>query len=128
MNKLKNINVPGWEVISELGWGTKTTDYEKVQAYLFSTYNRRTVANLRSFVSVKQDELIMAVEKWEEKNRELKIGSDDGFSDVTAHVVGMGQAEFEKVKANPILLEERYHKPYNSPDGYRESFLYCFHE
>lgn len=124
--KLKTVEVPGWDLIKELGWGTKTTDCNKIQAYLFSTYDSRTVANLRSFVLSKQSELIRTIEKWEDNNRELNIGSDDGFSDVTAHVVGLGQSEFERVKVNPVLLEERYNKPYKSLDGYRESFLYCF--
>jgi hypothetical protein len=27
------IEAPGWELIDEIGWGTKTTEYNEVQAF-----------------------------------------------------------------------------------------------
>lgn len=124
--KRKNIQSPGWETIATLGWGTWTTDYTKIHKLMKKTLTDSTIHNLNLFVSARVNEIYKRVEEWEDRNRTLNVGSDDTFSDIRYHVVGLGKEEFDRVMADPTLLEKRHDAPYNSPDGYVESFCYCF--
>jgi hypothetical protein len=47
--------------------------------------------------------------------------SDDGFNDLTAHIIGLGQGELKRVLNNPDLAKERADR-----GAYEENFLYCF--
>lgn len=127
--KLKNVSDPGWAEIAKLGWGHWSNDFHRVGKLLWRLYTPETIVALRMFVGVRVSELYKRVAQWEiENDRRLKIGSDDGFSDVLHHVVGMGKSEFRESFADPTRLERRYNSKYGSPEGYKESFLYCFHD
>lgn len=125
MNKItaKTKVKENWHKIESLGWGTKTTDYAAVSAKLQDGLTPEGIVILRNFVYARQTELYKAIEKFEKKWRGLNISSDDGLSDVTAHIVGLGEKAFLRALANPKIIERRY----NTKDGYKESFLYCFH-
>jgi len=46
--------------------------------------------------------------------------SDDGYSDLTNHIVGLGKVEFYKHVNNPELIKKLAHS-----FGYKESYAYC---
>jgi hypothetical protein len=115
-----------WNVIAEIGWGRKTTDYNAVRKTLLESYSKFDFLYLKDFVSARKSDLYKRVKEWEKNHRKLGIYSDDGFDDVISHTVGLGKNEFEKVMANPPFLEGRYNAPYASVEGYKESFSYCF--
>lgn len=127
--KLKSVSEPGWTEIEKLGWGTWSSDYEKVWTLMHKLYTPETIKQLRRFASGRVAELYKRIEEWESNNdTHLNIGSDDGLNDVTWHVVGMGETEFKRVIEEPYLLEMRYNAERGSFEGYQESFAYCFHE
>jgi hypothetical protein len=125
--KLRHINNPGWNLIKELGWGTWTTNYNMIGEYMYKTLDEDTIISLRQFVNQQVARLYTLVELFEKEHGPMQLGSDDGMSDLLHHVVGLGEEEFLKVLSYPRLLEKRAKAPYGSPNGHKESFIYCFH-
>jgi len=116
----------GWPLINVLDWANNSKDAEAIARRCIKLVGEDGWKDLSKFVDAKVGELQKTIEKYEDDNGKLGIGSDDGFSDVTYHVVGLGQQEFNRCMANPALVEKRYNAPYGSPEGYQESFAYVF--
>ena len=114
-----------WALIAEIGWGSRTTDYNHIAETYFKLLGEKKMTQLASFVGARVSDLGKAVEKFEEDNRfdnvSLEVGSDDGFSDLRYHVVGLGKFAFEQAMEDPKLLQVR-----SRSGQYTESFAYCF--
>jgi hypothetical protein len=65
-------------------------------------------------------ELSLRINHWESAARKELPCSDDGFSDLLAHIVGLGKEEYCAVLENPKLAFDRANK-----HDYEESFAYC---
>jgi hypothetical protein len=117
-----------WKLIEEIGWGKKTTDYTEVAREWYAQLGKEGMEKLRAFVSTRVADLQTAVKKYEDEHKQLECGSDDGFSDVTHHIVGMGWLEWSNAMKNPKLVETRYNAKYGTFEAYTESFAYCFQE
>ncbi len=109
-----------WDIISDLGWGTKSVDYKKLGEALKLSYPNK-IYELREFVRDKQKLLMNKLNEYADiqGNRRTywKVG-DDGFSDLTAHIIGLGKEKYEEVCNNPAIAWTI---------KYKESFLYVFH-
>lgn len=102
-----------WELVDEIGWGTKTTDYKKIKEKLMSEYGMEEMDGFNEWLESKCNRLAKAIREyveeysdsgnWEEPD--LPYGGDDSFSDMVHHVVGLGKNYYEKVikeiKENP---------------------------
>lgn len=110
-----------WALIAEIGWGTKSTNNRALAKQWYAEIGTKGMEQLEAFVNARASDLYSAVNKYEEQHGELEVGSDDGFSDLRYHIVGLGQAEFEKCMANPLEMQKRY-----QADEYKESFSYVF--
>lgn len=110
-----------WALIAEIGWGTKSTNTRALAKEWYKEIGTKGMEDLAAFVDARASDLYSAVRKYESEQGDLEVGSDDGFSDLRYHVVGLGQAEFEKAFDNPELLQRRY-----QADEYTESFAYVF--
>lgn len=106
-----------------MGWSTVTTDYQEIAKRFFKQFGKTGMEKLREFVDDRVKELGEAVEKYEREVGPLEVGSDDGFSDLRYHVVGLGQEPFNWAMEYPKTLEHRY-----KGGLYKESFAYCFLE
>jgi len=112
-----------WNLIKQINWG-KEADYVQKAKVWWKQLGKETMEELSDFVRTRVSDLALAVAKYENENGiRLMVGSDDGFSDLRYHVVGLGQNEFDLAMANPKRLEERYLK-----GDYKESFAYVFLE
>jgi len=103
-----------WTTVKSLGWGVNTTDYKAINTTLkkrgkkwcenFHTQHLKALHNL--------------------KNATLKhLGRplcSDSFDDVTAHIIGLGEAEYDACMANPQRVLDRM-----DGDEYTESFSYA---
>ena len=118
----------GWPLIAVLDWKNNCKDFEAIARRCINLVGADGWKKLDMFVTARVKELQRAIEKHEEVHGNLRIGSDDGFSDVCYHVVGLGEEEFNRCMKDVTLVEKRYHAPYGSPDGYKESFAYVFLE
>lgn len=123
MMKPKDIKM-FWTLIADIGWPVK--DIEAATRTFIKTYGIHRWKELDTFVDARVGELQRQIKIHESEHGPLDIGSDDGFSDVCHHVVGMGEKEFNRCMENPMLVEKRYNEPYNTPEGYKESFSYFF--
>jgi hypothetical protein len=113
-----------WALIADIGWPFQ--DIEAATRAFIKKHGVDVWKELDKFVDARIGELQRAIKEYESEHGQLDIGSDDGFSDVCHHVVGLGVKEFNRCMENPKLVEARYNAPYNSPDGYKESFGYFF--
>lgn len=112
-----------WEQIAQMGWSTITTDYQEIAKRFFKQFGKAGMKRLHSFVGDRVSDLGKAVDRHEKNIGPLEVGSDDSFSDLRYHVVGLGRYEFNLCMDNPEELQKRYHK-----GQYKESFCYCFME
>jgi hypothetical protein len=126
---MKNKLLPpatAWPLITEMGWGscwnTKPNSTEIARTW-FKKLGELNMKLLEAFVNARANDLYQAVEEYEATHGSLEVGSDDSFSDLRYHIVGLGQVQFERHLANPMLIAERYAK-----GEYEESFAYCFQE
>ena len=107
-------------MIAELGWGTKSTDYKKLGKKLKMLHPDKT-EQVKTFVHAKQKMLMKKLDEFADRNGDKrkywKMG-DDSFSDLTAHIVGLGREKYYEVTKNPIIAKTV---------KYKESFLYVFH-
>lgn len=119
-----------WQNIEKMGWGKKSSDYEKISQTFFSLWGKETMEKISTFVHLLVQELQIRVTNYEDETyHDLGIVKpSDGFDDVCYHIVGLGRAEYEKAYIDPELVEQRYLSRYGSPQGYKESFAYCFNE
>lgn len=112
-----------WALIAEMGWGGRTEDYKHLAKTYYKKLGKKGMKLLRQFVGARVSDLYAAVKRYEDKGVALEVGSDDGFSDLTYHIVGLGKDEFDACIADPEKMEIRYKK-----GEYTESFAYAFHE
>jgi len=108
----------GWHIIKEIGWGTKSTDYEELGKFIKNNYTKIEIKNLHEFVGTKVEILYALLDN---NNIFLGIG-DDSKGDLLKHIVGLGKEEYEKVCKNPKLIERRAKKR-----DFVECFTYVFH-
>ena len=123
MKKLTAIKA--WALIAEIGWG-RTTDYDDIAKTYFKLLGAAKMKQLHKFVLDRVCDLGNAVKLYENCDLDsgtLEVGSDDGFSDLRYHVVGLGKFAFEQAMEDPKLLEVR-----SRSGQYTESFAYCFHQ
>lgn len=123
--KKKHFIVKMWGIIDELGWGIKSTDYNSMGIYLDRNYPDRIIIQLREFVRDKRKEIIKTLLD----HAELKTGNkysyypvgDDGFWDLTAHIVGLGKYWFDKITNDPEIAYD-----IASNHMHKENFQYVF--
>jgi len=103
-----------WSTTEPLGWGTETTDYKVIEKRLLRELDRAQAVALRGTFHVLEGRLSKAI------GPVVEGLGDDSFSDLLAHVIGLGRGEYERVLANPQLAQARV-------DAYdfEESFAYA---
>ena len=108
-----------WSIVKSIGWGSKTVDYRCVQKKLALQWSpEKAEAFYEMFRSCKNS-LHRVIEAWEKENNKRLDCSDDGLDDLVAHIVGLGEEEFNAVLADPKLAYVRAQK-----GDYQESFAY----
>ena len=109
-----------WEIVAEIDWASDH-DYKRGERILI----RRLGSMERStaFGEIYDDlrvALDKAIQDWENDGHALEIGSDDGYGDLMAHIIGCGQEVYEAELADPKLIKKR-----SEAFDYKESFSYC---
>lgn len=124
---MKTKQLSEWKLIEFLNWADNNSDISALTARCIAKVGNAGWEALGMFVDEKVGGLQSVIKTYEEKSgNNLDIGSDDGFSDVCYHIVGLGKEEFDRCIQDPKLVEKRYNSPYGSYEGYRESFAYMF--
>jgi len=121
----KRASVDFWKVVDQGGWGHKSTDPNKVKDVLLGLMNQAEAKRFDAQFGKLRRDLQRRINRWENLEDKSLGVSDDGFDDLTSHIVGMGRKEYGAVMGDPELAWERAHAPYGSKDGYKESFAYA---
>lgn len=119
-----------WKIVADLGWGTRSTDYNAIKKKLLRNLSPNQAAAFRTTYEMLRGRLYKAITKWEEEGDEFfstgqarnprSIGlGDDSFGDLLAHIIGLGKREFEAVLRKPQLAKDRAMR-----GDYKESFAY----
>lgn len=116
-----------WTLIEQMEW-SKQADYKEIAEKWFKKLGKAGMRKLEKFVGDRVSQLGAAVSQYEADPAEggsgggnLEVGSDDGFSDLRYHIVGMGQQVFDEALRDPQVMQTRYRQ-----GNYKESFAYCF--
>lgn len=102
-----------WTDIKPFGWGTKTTDHVAIERRLLREWTPEKARKAQDVFQHLQSKMFKAL-------RNVREVSEDSFGDLVAHIIGLGQAEYEAVLADPMLAQERA-----STGNYAESFSYA---
>lgn len=100
-----------WKFIKEINWSFDNSDYKYLRSELKKKISRDEMLELRSFIDRKRKllELVLcdhSIDKINKPYGYYGVG-DDGFWDLTAHIVGLGKEEFTKNLHNPELAKSR---------------------
>jgi hypothetical protein len=107
MNKKSPIN-PAWNMIKSLGWGTTTTDYDRVLLFLKNTYTEGKIKKLRDFASARVEELGKRVSEWEKENRRLKKRTFGYYFQYTdaLNAIELNQCDMQEYLYQYLVLEK----------------------
>ena len=112
-----------WDIIFDIGWGIKTVDYKLLKKYLLDNYSDKEIKRIKEFAIFKRRELKVVLNKFEND-----IGvpgyyavGDDGFWDLTAHIVGLGKVRYESVMKDPSIA-----RLMSINNMFKENFEYSF--
>ena len=110
-----------WEIVEEIDWPNNTdTNPDIIKKGLLKRFSPKELVKFRERLDHVRGELIRALEDWERRCDKRLECSDDGFSDLTYHIVGCGKEEFAKTIKDPYRAYDRSRK-----FDYVESFGYC---
>lgn len=114
-----------WDIIIDLGWGVKSTNYKLIRLSIYDRYSEKEINKLAEFSKFKRKELQNRLKEYEKQ-----IGipsyyniSDDGFWDLSAHIVGLGKEWYYLVMKNPEIA-----KDISDNHMYVENFEYIFNK
>jgi hypothetical protein len=103
-----------WEVVESCGWGTKTTNSKEVKRYLLRNFSQAEIQALEAVFR-------QYTSKLSEHLSEVTGVSDDSFSDLCSHIVGLGKKEYDAVMKDADLAQQRINR-----SDYAESFSYVW--
>jgi hypothetical protein len=115
-----------WRIVDKLGWGTKSTDINKLGEELLNhIQDIEDIKYMRDYTQIFKDELDKIIYS---KSHELLIdeklhfwGGDDSYWDFKSHIVGMGKDFFKSCLEDPTNFAI-------VGDNYTENFEYVFTE
>jgi hypothetical protein len=113
-----------WKAVSDMGWTRNGFGYKKIgidlKARIDAAYEPQQAIEIKMGLNAAFRGKVNAL--YERLDDVVDCLGDDSFSDLVAHIVGLGEAEYAAVMADPSLGQNR------AVEGdYQESFAYCFH-
>jgi hypothetical protein len=109
-----------WRIIEGMDWINmchKSRGYEDMRKKFKKQYPVETAVAVRNFEAEKFKALYAAVDKHEAEHGHLgNYGGDDSFGDLLDHAIGLGEAFYNAVLADPSQLAKL---------DYVENFMYA---
>lgn len=109
-----------WTVVGALGW-TKGANALQVQVQVLKTMTLEQVQSAQVTMVELSNQLDRAIMAYELYHRHTCGLGDDSFSDLIAHIVGLGEAEYNAALEDPSLAVERA-----QANNFTESFAYVW--
>lgn len=104
-----------WQIVDDIGWGTKTLNYKAGQIALVRRLSREQAKAMHQTFGKLDSALYRVLEPIADATG---LG-DDGFSDLRAHIIGLGKHEYAANLKDPSRALERARK-----GAFKESFSY----
>ncbi len=119
-----------WGIVKMIDWGNtnngRFADWKIGKEFLERKYTRKEIGDFRTIGGKFQSALMKTLDEYsKQKQGDLCYygTSDDGFNDLTAHIVGLGKDVYFGVIEEPelALIRAKNH-------DYKENFFYCFQD
>jgi len=107
-----------WEMVKSFNWPNDDCDVAKARAV--RTYTQDQIRAFDQEFGKKRNCVGQALERWEQEHGADYYLGDDGFSDLTCHIVGLGNEVYEASITDPSLIAKRA-----ETCDYVESFSYA---
>ena len=115
----QNLDLEGpinlWDFVRKARW-TDDHDYKRIEKLLLSMPKNQALAIHRDYKD-KLDKLNKAIDN-------VQGVSDDGFSDLTNHIMGMGRKAYERAMGKDGV---KFAQQLVNQNKYQENFGYSFH-
>jgi len=111
-----------WEEVAYIGWSERNPRgfFDRVTKELLTRWDDEFIRTAREVLGTLVEKLGQAIEETEERENISCQCSDDGFSDLRHHIVGLGKKEYKACMKDPMRAIMRGRK-----GKYQESFGYC---
>jgi len=108
-----------WSIVHAIGWGSETTDSDLIKSALREVFTPTQIERLDNKAVEFRKALQTRIWQYEKEHGIVNLYGvgDDGFWDVTAHVVGLGKDFYSQVMKDPGSYSGR---------GAVENFEYSF--
>lgn len=112
-----------WDRFDYIGWGIKSKDHKSLRKKIREEFSEKDIKKMKSFSVYQRKKLAEVLTKYEKDNNlsNYYAVSDDGFWDLTAHIVGLGQLWYKRVLNDPEIARE-----ISINRMYEENFEYIF--
>ena len=126
LNRRKDNDV--WSIINAIGWSKKTTNYEDIKLSLKDTLSSREFKKFEKDVYrlIKNVKTIAIDAHSKYKIDNIFRDSDDGWSDATAHIVGLGKTSYDDFMAHPLIYVAKKTEEHGDRFWAKENFTYIF--
>ncbi len=113
-----------WKAVSDMGWTRNGHDYKRIgldlKARIDAAYEPQQAIEVKISLEAAFRSKVNALH--ERLDDVVDCLGGDSLNDLIVHIVGLGEAEYAAVMADPSLGQNR------ALEGdYQESFAYCFH-
>jgi len=113
-----------WKAIDDMGWTRNGFDYDRIgldlKARIDAAYEPQQAIEIKISLDAAFRRKVNAL--YRRLDDVVDCLGGDSFDDLIVHIVGLGEAEYNAVMADPSLGQKRALQ-----DDYQESFAYCFH-
>jgi hypothetical protein len=119
MSKIQSVDVSVfWELVKSAAWASDF-NYVRIKIQLMKSLTATAQNEYETIFNKMTGVLAKTIDQYCEEN-DTTIGcGDDSFSDLVAHIVGLGQAEYDAAIKDPGIAVKRASK-----GQYKESFAY----
>lgn len=109
-----------WDTVAEIGWGTKTMTPHQVERGILESWDNAFTLSFDTMFRELRQNLADTICQFEREHNVSCDCGDDGFSDLTSHIVGLGKEVYTEEKENPMKAIRRGQRL-----DFTESFAYC---
>lgn len=111
-----------WAEVARIGWQDENPDdfCHDTEKALLLRWDDEFIKGAREWFQLFTGRLSGAIDIYEKEHEVSCECSDDGFSDLTAHIVGLGRKEYEACMKDPMRAIKR-----GQEYRYEENFGYC---
>jgi hypothetical protein len=108
-----------WDLVESADWKSDY-NYQRIKMSLIRQLTPNAIDQFQSFYQKVKNKLARVVDKYCEENDKSAGLSDDSFSDLIAHIVGLGRTEYNQALSQPEKVVEKGRK-----GDFKESFSYA---